>query len=185
MKLYIKNMVCERCIAAVEEVLRQQGLIFRGVSLGKADLYTQLSDERIAELNRALQARGFELLSDRRRQIVSQIKTIVLRHFAEASPRSVNFSDLLATELHYDYAYLSRLFSRTEGRTIEQFITAHRMERAKELLSYGELTISEIADCLHYGSLSRFSTHFRKAVGRSPSDYQRQTKTDRKPLDEV
>lgn len=185
MKLYIKNMVCDRCIAAVDEIIRATGLSASAVRLGEVDLADALTDDQQSMIRQRLRARGFDLISDRKQQLINQIKAIILQHFQEETTVPINFSDLLAGELHYEYTYLSKLFSRSEGRSIEQFITAHRMERAREYLSYGELSISEIAERLHYGSLAHFSSQFRKEVGVSPTAYQRQSPADRKPLDKI
>ena len=68
MKLFIKNMVCPRCILVVRDILRQAGIEASSVVLGEAVLPAELTAERRKELDEALRAVGFELIDDRRTQ---------------------------------------------------------------------------------------------------------------------
>ena len=97
----------------------------------------------------------------------------------------VNFSTLLAEKLHYDYAYLSRLFSTVEGRTIEKFIVAQKIEKVKELLTYNEMTLTKIAFQMNYSSAAYLSSQFKKITGMSPSTFKNLQEGKRQSLDEV
>lgn len=97
----------------------------------------------------------------------------------------VNFSTLLSEKLHYDYAYLSRLFSSVEGRTIEKFIMVQKIEKVKELLSYKEMTLSEIAFQMNYSSSAHLSNQFKKVTGMSPTEFKKLQKQDRHSIDDV
>lgn len=89
-------------------------------------------------------------------------------HYSDEEP-VLNFSAYLSEKLDYDYNYLSNLFSEVKGITIEQYIIAHKIERAKELLLYNELTLTEIAAKLHYSNVAHLSTQFKKVTGLTPS----------------
>jgi YesN/AraC family two-component response regulator len=95
-------------------------------------------------------------------------------------------SVILAEKLNADYNYLSSLFSSVEGIAIEKYVILQRIERAKELLAYNELSLNEIADKLCYSSVQHLSQQFKKITGLTPSQYKQSAKElGRRPLDEV
>ena len=94
-------------------------------------------------------------------------------------------SDIIIEKLGLDYHYLSSLFSSVENITIEQYIILQKIERAKELLKYGELTLSEIAYKLGYSSVQHLSNQFRKVTGMTASQFKNITVNIRKPLDKI
>src|SRR4029078_13467660 len=85
----------------------------------------------------------------------------------------LNFSAYLSEKLGYDYNYLSNLFSEVKGTTIEHFIISHKIERAKELLIYDELTLTEIAEKLHYSNVAHLSNQFKKVTGLTPTFFKK------------
>ncbi len=174
---------------AVRDTLERLGLTTRTVTLGLAELCETPSDTQRAALRTALEALGFELIDDRREQEVERIRNAVVAwvHHDGGDPR-LHLSDYLAERLGRDYDTLSRLFSEETGSTIEKYLIAQRIERAKELLSYGELTLSQIADELHYSSVAYLSTQFKSVTGMTPSAFRTQqlrTGSERRPLDEI
>ncbi|MCW5910827.1 MAG: helix-turn-helix transcriptional regulator [Cyclobacteriaceae bacterium] len=186
--LHIKNMVCNRCIMAVEQVLDKAGLEAERVSLGKVVLKAEPDSDQLTQLDKTLLALGFERIDDKKSRLIEAIKNKVIWwiHYTNRSVRKHNWSDLLADELHHDYNYLSSLFSSVEGVTLEQYIIRQKIERAKELLFYDELTLSEIADQLGYSSVAHLSAQFKKVTGLTPSALRRQHSGNaRKPLDEI
>jgi AraC-like DNA-binding protein len=185
-KLIIKNMVCPRCIQAVKKVLSDLEIETLTVDLGQVDLETPLDPTKKQQLQQKLKEQGFELLDDRQTQLINAIKSVVIKeiHYRE-EPSLVNFSDLLSESLHYDYPYLSRLFSAVEGRTIEKYIMAQKIEKVKELLIYDELTLSEIAFRMHYSSAAHLSAQFKKVTGMSPTEFRKLQEKLRRPLDKV
>ena len=105
-------------------------------------------------------------------------------HYSDEGPKT-NFSHYLSSKLNYDYNYLSNLFSEVKGTTIAHFIIAHKIERAKELLVYDELTLTEIAEKLHYSSVAHLSNQFKKVTGLTPTHFKKLGENKRKPLDRV
>jgi AraC-like DNA-binding protein len=146
----------------------------------------ELSKEQRSNLSDALKAVGFELIDDRRSKLIEQIKTFVIDtvHYKDEQPVK-NYSELLSQHLHHDYSYLSNLFSEVEGITIEQYIINQRIEKVKELLVYGELSLSQIAFQLGYSSTAHLSTQFKKLTGLTPSQFKQLGLHRRKSLDEV
>lgn len=187
-KLVIKNMVCHRCIQAVENWIAEAGLVGAKVELGTAYFPKEPEVEKLAHFKNLLQADGFEVLDDRRTRLVEQVKTLVINeihHVAGKKPESMNFSEFLEKQTGQNYPALSHLFSSVEGVTIERYIIAQKIERAKELLLYDQLTLSEIAWQLGYTSSQHLSNQFRQVTGLTPTDFKKSLSPHRKPLDRV
>lgn len=186
-KLYIKNMVCDRCKLVVKQELAKLNLIPVAIQLGEVTLEETPSDAKKIELQAALKNVGFELIDDIKSKLISQIKSVIidLIHHGKGGKLTVNYSTYLAKEIGRDYAYLSHLFSEIEGTTIEQHIIHQKVERVKELLVYGEKNISEIAIDLGYSSVGHLSNQFKKVTGLSPSHFKTIGLEKRKPLDQV
>ena len=183
--LHIKNMVCDRCIEAVAEELEIAGIAYEAVRLGAITGVTA-TEQQITRLSQQLGKRGFQLLQDSNEQLVSQIKTAILRSVQDpALLENQNHSTYLERTLGKDYTTLSRVFSAFTGSTLEKHIINQRVERAKELISYGELSVSQIANLLGYSSVQHLSTQFKKIVGQTPSQYLRSARSSRIGLDQV
>lgn len=189
MILYLKNMVCNRCIMVVRSTLEQLGFEIERVSLGEVVLAGDtISESDLARIDNALNPIGFERIDDRKGRMLEAIKSAVIKLvYSDTSQRKLNWSSLLAEELHYDYNYMSNLFSVMEGITLEQYIIRQKIERAKELLFYDELNLSQIADKLGYSSVAHLSAQFKKVTGLTPSELKkaRNPEATRKPLDQV
>ncbi|MBQ7984079.1 MAG: helix-turn-helix transcriptional regulator [Bacteroidales bacterium] len=185
-ELYIKNMVCPRCIAAVENLLNSNRLPVDTVELGKAVVNCNLSEMQLQQLGKELQLLGFELLDDRKKRICEQIKNAVVEfvHYQKGSS-NLNLSDYIADRLHCDYSALSKIFSETENTTIEKYLIAQKTEKVKELLSYGELNLNQIADRLNYSSAAYLSSQFKAVTGMTPSQYKNSPHNKRLPLDSI
>jgi AraC-like DNA-binding protein len=169
MKLYVKNMVCRRCVMAVQKVFSDEGIIPADITLGEVLLNNELPERDIEKLNADLKKLGFEIIDDRKSRIIERIKNfiITLVHHSDG-PLNVNISAYLSAEMNYEYNYLSNLFSEVEGNTIERFFISQKIEKVKELLIYDELTLSQIAFKLGYSSVAYLSTQFKKATGLTP-----------------
>lgn len=188
--LYIKNMVCNRCIMVVGQELERQGLHPEKVTLGEVTLREdKLTETQQAKLDAALVSLGFERIDDRKARLIESIKNKVIQtiHHSDKVDLKFNWSTVLSEELHYEYNYLSNLFSSVEGITLEQYIIRQKIERVKELLFYDELNLSEIADRLGYSSVAHVSAQFKKVTGFTPSELKksRDIEQNRKPLDSI
>lgn len=186
MELYIKNMVCNRCIMVVKQVFEKEGLHPINVKLGEVKLDKAPDGKQLESIRSSLEALGFEVLDDQKSKTIEQIRTTVIKliHAGELDDNH-KFSVLLSEALHRDYSYLSKLFSEVEGITIEKYVILQRTERVKELLAYGELSLSEIVFQLGYSSVAHLSAQFKKVTGFTPSDFRKLKDHNRKPLDNV
>ena len=186
MRLYVKNMVCNRCILVVEQQLEKLKIDSCKVSLGEVETTDALTKEQLRMFADNLSALGFELLDNSRQQLIEKIKNIIIgqvHHSREEMKQ--NFSDLLSQSLHKDYSYLSSLFSEVEGITIEKYVILQKIEKVKELIIYDELNLSEIAYQLGYSSVAHLSNQFKKVTGLTPTHFKKLGQNKRKPLDEV
>lgn len=184
-KLTIKNMVCRRCISAVESILNGMGVTPLLINLGEVVLENPLANEQKQELRARLESAGFELLDDQRKQQIERIKAIVIERIHHRVDDKFNFPEVLAAELNREYSSLSKLFSETEGITIEQYVILQKIEKVKELLVYNELSLSEISDQLGYSSVAHLSSQFKKVTGFTPTQFKEQGISHRKTLDNV
>ena len=188
MKLAIKNMVCDRCIKVVRDELEALGLAVEHIELGTVEVRDELSPEQIGRVKERLEAQGFELLEDARLMMVEYMKNLIIdevQHLKAKKPAQANFSDYLSQKCGYEYSYLSHLFSSETGTTIEQYIIAQKIEKVKEWLSYGELSLSEIAWRLDYSSAAHLGNQFKKVTGQTPGHYKKEAGLARKTLDRV
>ena len=185
MTLYVKNMVCDRCIRVVRQELENIGLDVRSVTLGEVTLTGKFQDLPMDQIRKTLEENGFELIEDRKARTIEQLKLAIIKLIREPGDRKLKYSAYLSKELGLEYHYLSMLFSSVENVTIEQYIIRQRVERAKELLKYGEKTLSEIAYELGYSSVQHLSNQFKHITGLTPTQFKRMTINMRNPLDHV
>lgn len=185
-KLYIKNMVCDRCKMVVKAELEKIGIAPLNIDLGEITLSVPLTEQQKTFIQDALIPLGFELLDDKKSRLIEQIKTLIidLVHY-KGNELKTNLSDYLSDKLHHDYNYISSLFSETEGITIEKYFIAQKIEKVKGLLVYDELSLSEIAFQLNYSSTAHLSNQFKKFTGYTPSIFKKEKAKKRKPLDKV
>lgn len=186
--LLIKNMVCRRCMMAVEDILRKVPIPFEQILIGEVHTSASLSDEQRERLRQDLEQIGFELIDNRMSGLIEQIKQHVIkraRNGLSEQDSKKRLSDYLSAQLHHEYTYLSSLFSSIEGRTIENYYIEQRIEHVKELLTYGEMTLSQIALELEYSSTAHLSGQFKKITGLTPSHFRQIGAEKRKALDQV
>jgi len=185
--LHIKNMVCNRCLKVVKEEFTKLNLNIDSIELGEVRISPAPDKTQIQQIREMLKENGFELIDDKKSQLIERIKTLIIEkiHYTTDLQKDVISSDYIAKKIGYDYSYLSHLFSSVEGVTIEKYIINQKIEKTKELLVYNELTLSEIAYQLGYSSVQHLSNQFKKITGLAPSHFKKLKSNKRKPLDEV
>ena len=172
MKIYVKNMACESCKVVVKEALAELDISPLKVELGEIETKEALSNDEKKELNTIINKAGLELLEKKQGVLIEKIRKVMVDYVYKSDEKpNVKFSVLLSKELNLSYTYLANFFSEVEATTIEQFIIALKIERIKELIIFGEDTLSQIADKLHYSSVAHLSTQFKKVTGLTPSHF--------------
>jgi AraC-like DNA-binding protein len=159
------------CKLMVQEELKKLGLKYIIVDLGMVEILEELSHEQREKLRINLQKSGLELLDNKKSILIEKIKKVIVDMINSDELPTINFSDHISKKLNYDYTYLANIFSEVKGITLQHFIIIHKIEKAKELILYDELSLTEIADKLHYSSVAHLSNQFKKITGLSPSFY--------------
>ncbi len=168
----IKNMVCRHCVAAVRKALTGLGLDVAEVVLGRATINGgPLPPDTLAAVDKTFKALGFIRIDDPEAVLVEKIKHAVLHHVRDEEECRLNLSACIEEHVGGSYDHLSRIFSAREGRTIEKFHIAQKVELVKELLGYGELPLAEIAFRTGYSSTAHLSRQFKEITGLTPTQY--------------
>lgn len=184
MQIFIKNMVCNRCISAVEDVFRNSEIDFVSVNLGWVETSAEFSKNKLQKLNENLQKIGFEILEDASQKQIETIKKLILEKVQNLDiDEDFLLSKHLSHKLNKEYSNISKIFSQTENITLEQYFILQKIEKVKELLIYRELTLSQIADKLGYKTVQHLSQQFKKITGFSPSQFLELKEKKRLPLD--
>ena len=189
MKLFIKNMVCNRCIMVVENELNKLNFQPLNIQLGEVDFgQIKLDKIQLEKISNSLITLGFEILDDKTSQLVAKVKTYILEYVNNLSvdTEKQSLSSFLKNKLNYDYNYVSTLFSSISGETMEQYFIQLKIEKIKELLIYDELTISEISYKMGYSSAGHLSNQFRKVTGLTPSYFKKMKDVKKRiPIDNL
>lgn len=176
-RIFIRHMVCSKCILVVREHLLELGLTPLRVELGEVEVLAASADIDWPQLRQRLEMEGFVILdqTSSQQRLVAQMKAIIadLLRTNPSSLRSGHFSQQLSQRLHQRFAHLSDVFSALEGISLEQFVIRQRVEAARQLLETSPLTVSRIARQLGYSSLGHLSRQFQREMGTTPSTYRR------------
>lgn len=178
-------MVCRHCVDKVRRIAESiPGLKATAVELGSITTDGQPSAEAMTELGQCLDENGFEIIVSREAEMVENIKRILIDlSRSDATEGKATVSDILVSQLNTSYKTLSRIFTESEGRTIENYFMSLRIERVKELLHYGRMALDEIAFMTGFSSAAHLSRRFKQYTGMTPGQFRENGK--RKPLTEV
>lgn len=172
MKLYVKNMACLSCKIVIKEALEELDIRPVKIELGEIETKEDVTDEEKKKLNAKIKYAGLELLESKQGVLIEKIRKVIIDYIYHSEEKEiVNFSDLLSKKLNYSYTYLSNFFSEVEVTTLEQYIIAMKIERIKELIMFGNDTLTQIADKLHYSSVAHLSAQFKKVTGLTPTHF--------------
>jgi AraC-like DNA-binding protein len=174
MMLQIRNMESDRCIALVKEELDKLGLIYKTVELGEVELSGSVSMEVLQMVDIALKNAGLELISEKKGILIDKIKKAIHKFiFLTDDIKKPNFSEYISIQVNNEYKYLSHLFLSVQGITVEKYFIAQKMERVKELLTYSDSSLNEIAFKLKFSSVGHLSNQFKKVIGLPPSFFRK------------
>lgn len=177
-------MVCNRCISAVEKIFSEAGIAVNSVALGEVETNSDVSAEKMLAIEKSLLETGFERIKDSTHQLIDKIKNMIIIKIGELDiDENFLLSEFLSSKIPKDYSALSKTFSQNENITLEQFFILHKIEKAKELLLYNELTLTEIAGKLGYKSVQHLSSQFRNTTGFTPTEFKKLKDHQRKTLD--
>lgn len=174
-KLFIKGMVCNRCISLLNKELSRLGLQVQSITLGEVTLAENQPAINDTLLKTMLQENGFDLLRDKNELLTLQIKQLVeegIKTQAETGT-PVKFSKLISQGLNKSYDSLSAFFSYSAGVTLEKYIILRRIDKVKELLVYTDKTLTDIAYELGYSSIAHLSRQLKEVSGFNATHYKK------------
>ncbi|MBQ8815820.1 MAG: helix-turn-helix transcriptional regulator, partial [Lachnospiraceae bacterium] len=108
-------------------------------------------------------------LQDKNQRLVTHIKEYIHAHLQE----NLNLS-ALSDVVNYNSTYVSRIFKQTTGMNLSDYVTACRINKAKELLHNSSTSIHSISEKVGFDTCQYFCMVFRKEVGITPSEYRKQ-----------
>ena len=182
---YIKNMVCDRCIKVLKDELRDQNIELLDIELGRIKLDIQDAQDK-ETLVSILKRNGFSLIDSPEKQLVEHVK-IELIQLLKTLPLDISqkLSVYLEEKVNREYSKTSKLFSVTEGITIEKYFIKLKIEKVKELIQNQEHNFTEIGQLLNYSNINHLSRQFKTETGMSLTDYKSEQKNHRTPLDRI
>ncbi|MEJ8818758.1 helix-turn-helix domain-containing protein [Lacibacter sp. H407] len=172
MLLKVKNMICQRCIIVIHEILEELGFEPKSVQVGEIVLNQHLTEDELEQLDTALKKTGLALVYTNDELIVQKIKHVIFEivHYSN-EPLLEKLSTYLSNRLNYSYTYLANIFKKINGIPIEQFVITEKIRKVKMLLISEQLTLSEIAYKMNYSSVAHLSSQFKKVTGIRASDF--------------
>ena len=186
MKIFVKHMISTACKLFVQSELANLGIRYNSIDLGEIELQGNLTSTEHAKLRNSLTKYGFEVMEDKRIILVEKIKAIIIKMIYYTEDRvSTKYSYILSERLGLNYNYLSKVFSDSEGITIEKYIISQKIERIKELMAYGELNMTQIAHKMNYSSVAHLSLQFKKNTGFTPSGFRLIKGNKRRAVEEI
>lgn len=184
-QIIIKNMVCNRCIMAVESLFRKEGVRPLSIELSRVTLASPLTDAQAEAIKHRLTQMGFEWVEDRKRRLVELIRSAVIEYVRMENEDRPLVSDYLEQRCAHEYSMLSKLFTEVQGCTIERYQIRQKVERVKELLFFDQLTVSEIAYRVGYSSVAHLSNQFKAETGMTPTQFKQIKESPLTNLDEI
>lgn len=179
-------MACLSCKAFVKDALTELDIHCIKVELGEIETKENVSDDEKLQLNKKIKKVGLELLESKQGALIEKIRGVIVDYVYHSHEKEIiNFSDLLSQKLNYSYSYLANFFSEVQATTIEQYVIAMKIERIKELIIFGEDTLTEVADKMHYSSVAHLSAQFKKVTGLTPSHFKQLKKKRRISIQEL
>ncbi len=182
---YIKNMVCDRCIKVLKSEIEVQGIDLKEIELGRVKLDIKNDNDRYA-FKEILENNGFELIDTAEDRLTERVKIILIKMMDNLPIYlSDKLSVHLANKLNQEYSKISKVFSFTEGITIEKYFIKLKIEKVKELIQTQEKNFTEISQLLDYSHINHLSRQFKTETGMSLTAYRKQQQNFRNSLDQI
>jgi len=181
-KLLIKNMVCGRCKTTVLKLFNDAKIEIESIELGKVVVKNNQNID-YKKIEDSLIEKGFELIKDSSDMLIEKIKVSMIKRVTENN--TLNILSEITKELDKNYATISKIFSRSEGITLEKYLINLKIEKVKELIQLNQLNFTEIAYSLNYNNSSHLAKQFKSITGISMTEYRKSQNWNRKGLDQI
>ena len=165
-------MYSKCCIRLLQNILQHNGFTVHTITTSFIDIELK-SEQTEKDFLKLLKTEKFEILEDKDKIKVEQIKQAVIEliHYMNNVDSIIRKSEYLIEKMQMTYQQISRLFSKYENITLEKFIILHKIEKAKQLLTNEDYTLSEISFIMDYSSVQHLSNQFKKITGYTVSEY--------------
>lgn len=184
--MQVRNMTSHCCIHLLRRELDIDGVEILDLRLGRISLSIDPKVTSWKKIEKLLEGFGFEVIVDKEKVLVEQIRQAVIELVHNTTYNAmVRNSDFLVERFGMSYPYLSSIFSKHEHVTLEKFTIFHKIEKVKELIEYGDLTLSEIAFMMGYSSVQYLSTQFRSVTGQSVTEFKEAPAGPRAGIDRI
>ena len=162
-------MVCSRCRTIVKAVLDNINVSYTTVELGEISTTTTITPALRVKIYDALQESGFELVDEHNNDLMEKLhKALVNCEYYSYENLRANFLNYMVINDKDSFLSLNILFIAIEGITIEKYFVKQKIERVKEMLTYDDLNLEEIAQKMHYSSTAQLSGEFKRVTGLAP-----------------
>lgn len=175
-------MVCDRCILSVSNLFKKYDISH--IKLGEVRVSKNIPKSEEKLIIEKLKKIGFEILVSKNTILSNKIKSIIIELVNNSNEHGLDLKKTLENQLNFTYTNLNKIFKQQEKLTIHKYFLIQKMNKAKELLSYQEKSIKEIAFILNFNSVEHFSRSFKKMCGQSPKFYH-SNPNDRFPIDKL
>tara|TARA_R110001632_G_scaffold137169_6_gene252830 strand:+ start:1992 stop:2558 length:567 start_codon:yes stop_codon:yes gene_type:complete len=184
-KIFIKNMVCSRCVKVIQSEINNLDIDLKHIELGSI-IYHEKSADDFYRIREVLKANDFDILLSQDQQLAEQIK-IELIKLLQILPLQLDktLSKHLENKLNLEYSKVSKLFSVTENITVEKYFIKLKMEKVKELIQLQENNFTEISQLLDYSSVNHLSRQFKSETGMSLTGHKKNQSIERHSLDQI
>lgn len=99
---------------------------------------------------------------------ITEARKYIQEHYLEP----LKLEDV-SKHIGFNATYFSSVFKKETGKNFLDYVTELRMNKAKQLLCSGEMSVNDVAEAVGYQDLKYFSRLFKKNAGISPSDYKK------------
>jgi len=166
--------------------LEQISVSVDSISLGEVSINFDEKKISFKEIEGLLEKNGFSIISNKEDLMVENIKRSVIDLIHHTTYNAmVRNSDYLVGKFGKTYSFLSTIFSKHEGITLEKYTILQKIEKVKSLIHEEELTLSEIAYMMGYSSVQYLSTQFKSITGISVSEFKKSPAKHRKSIDSL
>lgn len=163
-------MVCDRCILVVSNLFEKYDVSH--IKLGEVKVSKNIPPSQEKLIIEELKKIGFEILKSKNTIISNKIKSIIIELINNSDEIGFNIKETLENQCNFTYSKLNKIFKQQEKLTINKYLLMQKINKAKELLSYRELSVKEIAFTVGFNSVAHFSRSFKNICGQSPKSYQ-------------
>lgn len=182
-RFLLSNMLSDCCLRLLQIELGFIGVQVVKAKLGDVVLQWDKTTEAEMQVISLFERLGFGVLHDRDDLLVDELKRVIIELVHHTTFNAmVRNSDFIVSRFDKSYQYLSTVFSKREGITLEKYIILQKIEKVKELLQTDQLSLSEIAYMMGYSSVQYLSTQFRQITGYSVTEYKELPEKERQGI---